>query len=368
MLNQDEIKRYARHLSLENVGLEGQEKLKSAKVLVVGAGGLGVPVLQYLTAAGVGTIGVMDGDVVDESNLQRQVLYGTNDIGQAKVEVAISRLGQLNPHVNFISHATTLSTENALETLQEYDIIIDGTDNFPTRYLVNDACVILKKPFVHGSIFKFQGQVSVFNYQNGPSYRCLYPKAPSAEGAPNCSEVGVLGVLPGVVGSKMATECLKMILGIGNVLSGVIEITDLLQNRNIPMQVPRVESNFERKQLELTYENVCSTIKTLEPRISAPELKSLFDNNTEFTLLDVREDFELEICSFDNALHIPMRQIASRLDEIPTNSPVIVVCHHGMRSSNVIGFLEQHGYDNLSNLEGGIHAWAVKVDSEMMTY
>lgn len=368
MLDKEELSRYARHLSLENVGLEGQQKLKSAKVLVIGAGGLGSPVLQYLTAAGVGTIGVVDHDVVDQSNLQRQVLFTTNDLGKSKVKVAIERMQQLNPHVEFVPFKVALGTENALEILETFDIIIDGTDNFPTRYLVNDACIVLNKPFVHGSIFKFQGQVSVFNFQNGPSYRCLYPEAPSAEEAPNCSEVGVLGVLPGVVGTRMANECLKMILGIGEVLSGTVEVIDLLKNQHLQLKVQRNEANFTRTSLEASYESICMDTVALKPSISVQELKKLIDNQSAFTLLDVREDFELEICSFDNSLHIPLGQILSRLNDIPRNRPLVAVCHHGIRSANAIAFLEQHGFVNISNLEGGIHSWAVEIDPEMATY
>ncbi len=368
MLDKEEIARYARHISLENVGLEGQQKLNSAKVLVVGAGGLGSPVLQYLTAAGVGTIGIIDQDVVDASNLQRQVLFSTGDIGKSKVEVAVERLQQLNPFLEFVAYKVALNTENALELLQDFEIIIDGTDNFPTRYLVNDACVILGKPFVHGSIFKFQGQVSVFNYQNGPSYRCLYPEPPSSEEAPNCSEVGVLGVLPGVVGTRMANECLKMILGIGSVLSGQVEVVDLLQNQHLQLKINRNESNFERTKLEESYDAIQNDAMELKATITVQELKQLLDAQPNLTILDVREPFELEICSFENSLHIPLGQIPTRIPDIPKNQPIVAVCHHGIRSANAIAFLEQNGFDKLSNLTGGIHAWAVEIDSNMATY
>lgn len=367
MLSKEELLRYARHLSLDNVGITGQEKLKSAKVLVIGAGGLGTPILQYLTAAGVGTIGIIDHDVVNESNLQRQVLYSTEDVGKSKVFVAIERLHQLNPFVTFIPYETALSVENALEIFQQYDIVLDGTDNFPTRYLVNDACVILNKPFVHGSIFKFQGQISVFNYQNGPSYRCLYPTAPSAEEAPNCSEVGVLGVLPGVIGTKMATECLKMILGIGTILSGMVEVIDVLQNQNLSLKINRNEANFQSSKLEASYDAICNDIMELKATITPQELNQHIDSK-DVIILDVREDFELDICSFENPLHIPLGQIPTRWNEIPKDTSVIAVCHHGIRSANAIAYLEQQGFENLSNLEGGIHAWAVEIDPNMATY
>ncbi|GAB5417210.1 MAG: molybdopterin-synthase adenylyltransferase MoeB [Crocinitomicaceae bacterium] len=368
MLNSEEIKRYARHLSLENVGLKGQERLKSAKILVIGAGGLGAPILQYLTAAGVGTIGIVDHDVVDESNLQRQVIFSISDLGKPKVKAAIDRLQQLNSFVQFQAHQMALDTSSALELLREYDIILDGTDNFPTRYLVNDACVLLNKPFVHGSIFKFQGQVSVFNYQNGPSYRCLYPTAPGAEEAPNCSEVGVLGILPGVIGTRMATECIKMILGVGSVLSGTVEVIDLLENQNVQLKVQRNEANFRRTELESSYDEVCENKEGLEAEISVTELKQRMDRQENPLILDVREPFELEICSFEGALHIPLQSLPTQMAEIPKDTPVIAVCHHGIRSANAIAFLKDQGWTNLSNLEGGIHAWAVEIDPNMAQY
>ncbi len=368
MLSNEEIKRYARHLSLENVGLEGQERLKSAKVLVIGAGGLGAPVLQYLTAAGVGTIGIVDHDVVDESNLQRQVVFSISDLGKPKVAAAIDRLKLLNSFVQFQAHQTALDASNALELLNNYDIIIDGTDNFPTRYLVNDACVILDKPFVHGSIFKFQGQISVFNYQNGPSYRCLYPTAPGAQEAPNCSEVGVLGILPGVIGTRMATECIKMILGIGKVLSGTVEVIDLLENQNVQLKIQRNEFNFQRNELEPSYDAGCEIKEIMESEISVIDLKRRIDAHEDPLILDVREPFELEICAFESALHIPLQSIPTRMAEIPKDRPVVVVCHHGVRSANAMAFLNEQGWTNLSNLEGGIHAWALEIDPNMAQY
>lgn len=368
MLNREEIKRYARHLSLENVGLEGQERLKSAKVLVIGAGGLGAPILQYLTAAGVGTIGIVDHDIVDESNLQRQVIFSMEDIGKPKVEAAIDRLQQLNSFVQFHAYQTALETSNALDLLRDYDIVIDGTDNFPTRYLVNDACLILDKPFVHGSIFKFQGQISVFNYQNGPSYRCLYPEAPSAAEAPNCSDVGVLGILPGVVGTRMASECIKMILGIGTVLNGIVEVVDVLQNRNVQMKVQRNDANFLPTTLESHYEAVCESPENLGERITVNELNERINAQENIVILDVRESFELEICSFEGALHIPLQSIPTRMSEIPKNTSVVAACHHGIRSSHAIAFLRENGWSNLTNLEGGIHAWATEIDPSMTQY
>lgn len=368
MLDKDEIKRYARHISLENVGLDGQEKLKKAKVLVVGAGGLGAPILQYLTAAGVGTIGIIDHDVVDESNLQRQVIFTISDIGKPKVEVAVERLRQLNPFVHFQSYKKALDSSNALEILSHYDIVIDGTDNFATRYLVNDACILLDTPFVHGSIFKFQGQIAVFNYQNGPSYRCLYPEPPKASEAPNCSEIGVLGVLPGVVGTRMATECIKMILGLGKILTGIVEVVDLLENTNVQMNVQRNESNFKRTALETNYKAMSILDGTLDTRITAKDLKKRLQSPNDIVLLDVRELFELEICSLDGVLLIPLQQIPSRMHEISKTQPVVAICHHGIRSAHAINFLRENGWSNLTNLEGGMHAWAKEVDPNMATY
>lgn len=368
MLSTEELYRYARHISLEKVGIEGQQKLKAARVVLVGAGGLGSPVLHYLTAAGVGTIGIIDFDVVDESNLQRQVLYTTNDIGKPKVKVAIDRMMQLNPHVNFVPHQTQLNTENALEIFSNYDVVIDGTDNFATRYLVNDACVVLNKPFVHGSIFKFQGQVAVFNYQNGPSYRCLYPNPPELSEAPNCSEVGVLGILPGVIGTRMASECLKIILDLGEVLSGKLEVIDLLKNQTTTMSILRNPANFARTALEDSYESRCLENSHLDETITPHELKQYLDTTPNLILVDVREDFELEICSFENAVHIPLGTLPIRFTEIPKQQPVVVICHHGVRSANAIAFLKDQGYQNLSNLAGGIHAWALEIDPTFATY
>lgn len=368
MLKKEEQKRYARHLSLEQVGEEGQHKLKSARVLVVGAGGLGAPVLQYLTAAGVECLGIMDFDTVDESNLQRQVIFRTSDIGKYKAEAAAVHLNHLNPFVNFVMYKERLSSQNALTVFQEYDIIIDGTDNFPTRYLVNDACIILDKPFVHGSIFKFQGQVSVFNYKNGPSYRCLYPEVPNALEAPNCAEVGVLGVLPGMIGTQMASECLKMILGIGTILSGEMEVIDILENKRLKLTIQRNESNFKRTTLDENYDSVVTSEKSLPHSLSVHDLNARIATNEELIILDVRERFELEICAFPDYLHIPLSEIPSRANQIPRDKPVVIACHHGIRSAHAIAYLEENGFDNLSNLEGGIHAWAVDIDPQMSQY
>ena len=370
MLNKEEIARYARHIKIDGVGMEGQERLKNARVLVIGAGGLGCPVLQYLVAAGVGTIGVVDDDVVDASNLQRQILFDINDIGKSKVESAIAKLGKQNPFVKLIPHALRLTNANALELFEGYDIILDGTDNFPTRYLVNDACVIAKKPLVFGSIYKFEGQISVFNYQEGPSYRCLYPNPPKQGEVPNCSEIGVIGVLPGVIGTRMASECIKMILGLGDILNGKLLLTDILGNKNMVLSISKKQENLERTELEEDYRDFCG-IKEPEPldaEISAAELNRRLQEGEEIVLIDVREPYEHEICLIAESKKIPLGELPERFAEVRKDVPTVMICHHGMRSMSAIQFLEPMGYSNLINLEGGIHAWALEVDSEMTTY
>lgn len=369
MLNKEEIARYSRHIKIEGVGFDGQVKLKHAKILVVGAGGLGCPVLQYLTAAGVGTIGIVDDDLVDPSNLQRQILYDLNDVGKSKVEAAIKKLSDQNPFVQFIAYPERLTSDNALDIFKEYDIILDGSDNFPTRYLVNDACIITGKPLVFGSIYKFEGQVTVFNYENGPSYRCLYPTPPQAGEVPNCSEIGVIGVLPGVIGTRMASECVKMILKIGEVLSGKLLIMDLLGNSNLLISIARNPENWKRKELEKSYEDFCGISQvSVGEQISALELDKLLSKGENIVLVDVREKFEQDICLISGSQCIPLGEISLRMDEIDRSVPTVMICHHGMRSQSAIEFLNSQGFTNLINLEGGIHAWAVDVDRTMATY
>lgn len=369
MLSQDEIERFSRHIRLTSVGLEGQERLKAARVLVIGAGGLGCPILQYLCAAGVGTIGIVDDDRVDVSNLQRQVLYTVEDVGRRKVECAIACLSRQNPHVNFEPHALRLDRENALEICVKYDILIDGTDNFPTRYLVGDVSVLLNKPLVFGSIFKFEGQVAVFNYQDGPSYRCLYPTPPAPGQVPNCSEIGVLGVLPGFIGTRMAAECLKMILGIGEVLSGKLLMTDLLGNSERILKIRKQEENWNRSELELDYAVFCGIVEQVMPEgISAKTLNEWIQANKMIQLIDVRESYELELCVIPGSHWIPLGEIGERVNEIDPNRIKVVICHHGMRSAMAIKFLKSLGCSQLVNLEGGIHAWATTVDSTMQRY
>jgi sulfur-carrier protein adenylyltransferase/sulfurtransferase len=376
MLSPDELIRYNRHLILPGFGRDAQEKLKSSRVLVIGAGGLGCPVLQYLTAAGVGTIGILDFDIVNVSNLQRQVLYNTEDIGKSKAETAAKKLTLQNPHLKFIIHNSKLSPQNALEIIGPYDLIVDGSDNFATRYLVNDACVIMKKPFVSGAIFKFEGQVSVFNYRNkegikGPTYRCLYPEAPDPKDVPSCSEIGVLGILPGMIGAIQANEAIKVITEIGEPLSGKLLTLDALTMQTNILKFSADEKNFTIKELG-EYEEVCEVPENnFEPgykEINVFDLKARLDKKENIELLDVREEYEREICSLGGKL-IPMNTIHANIENIPEDKPVVVYCHHGMRSAMVVKFLsEEFGYKNLYNLDGGIHAWALNIDKGMKQY
>jgi adenylyltransferase/sulfurtransferase len=346
-LTEAEWKRYNRHIILAEIGLEGQEKIKNAKVLVVGAGGLGCPVLQYLTAAGVGTIGVIDPDKVDETNLQRQVLYAINDIGTNKAETAVAKLSGQNPYVHFDTFTYSLTKENVLQIFPIYDIIIDGTDNFATRYLVNDACVILDKPFVSGSIYKFEGQVSVFNYHNGPTYRCLYPEPGDT---PSCSEVGVLGTLPGFTGCIMANEVLKMITGTGDVLSGKLLVMDLLAMNFNTFGFSLVPGNKVITTLG-DYDFFCENPNR---EITADELKKKIASGEPFQLIDVREPYEYEQHNIGGIL-IPLAELENHITEIATDRTVIIHCRSGSRSRKAIELLRQKGnFDNVYNLKNGL--------------
>jgi molybdopterin/thiamine biosynthesis adenylyltransferase/rhodanese-related sulfurtransferase len=376
MLSPEEIKRYNRHLILSEIGKEGQEKLKAAKVLVIGAGGLGCPVLLYLTAAGVGTIGILDFDIVDESNLQRQILFNTDDIGKSKAETAAKKLALLNPHLKLNIQNLKLTVGNVFEIFEGYDIIVDGSDNFPTRYLVNDACVIKDKTLVSASIFKFEGQVSVFNLidksgKRGPTYRCLFPEPPDSKDVPNCSEIGVLGVLPGMIGSIQANEVIKIITGIGEPLSGKLFVLDALTMKTSILNFSNNEENHKIKEL-IDYEEFCYVNQKDFPpgfkEITVLELKSWIDKKEKIELLDVRELFEREICSIGGK-NIPMNEIPKHVDQVPLDRPVVVYCHHGMRSAMIVKFLsDEFGLNNLYNLEGGIHAWASHIDEKMAKY
>jgi len=366
-----ELERYSRHLVLPQFGIDGQQKIKRAKVMVVGAGGLGCPVLQYLAAAGVGTIGVIDDDTVGESNLQRQVLYGTTDIGKPKATQAASKLNVLNPHVIVTPHILRINSTNALELLDTYDLVVDCTDNFPTRYLLNDACVLLDKPLVYGSIFRYEGQVAVFNLHQGANYRDLYPTPPTPGSVPNCEEGGVLGVLPGIIGCFQANEVLKIISGIGEPLNGRLLLIDTLSLETRLVKFPnRNERNSIKKLID--YDEFCG-INKKQPimdmkEITVEELKKLRDNGDDFQLIDVREDYEIEICQIDGE-RIPLSEIPHSVDKISRDKKVIIHCRSGSRSGNTIKWLEKnHNFENLYNLKGGILAWADRIDPSMAKY
>lgn len=360
MLNDKEKYRYSRHLLLDKVGERGQQKLKAAKVLVIGAGGLGCPVLQYLTAAGVGTIGIIDFDKVDETNLQRQILFTINDIGKNKAIAAKERLEQFNQFVKFDVYAEKLTAKNALSIFKHYDVVVDGTDNFSTRYLVNDACVITQKPLVYGAIYKFEGQVSVFNYKNGPSYRCLFPEPPKPGSVPSCSDVGVIGVLPGIIGTQQANEALKIILEIGTLLSGKLLMYDALQSSFTTLKVNRSEEQItkvlnSKNDFENNDYDLFCGIKPVELKgeITSSELKKMLENEI-LQLLDVREEWEQPKIENYEVLNIPLNQIPASLVQIDKTKKTVVICQHGVRSLKAIEFLKVNGFNNLINLTGGM--------------
>ncbi len=351
-LTPQEKKQYHRHLILNQIGEEGQLKLKQAKVLVIGAGGLGCPVLQYLTAAGVGTIGIVDGDTVDQSNLQRQILYTVDDIGKSKAQTAANRLSKLNPFVNFKVHQAYLSKENALDLFQQYDLIVDGTDNFPTRYLVNDASVIANKPLVFGSIYTFQGQVAVFNYEGSATYRCLYPTPPAAGSVPNCSEIGVLGVLPGIVGSLQANEVIKLITGIGAPLVNKLLYFDALSLQQQVLGFSKNES-IQITAFENNYNYFCGVPDT--DNMNTISANDFLKDKENYLLLDVRTYDEYEYENIEGQ-HIPLDELEERLGEIPNHKTLVVMCASGKRSAKAIELLLEYNYPKtLMNLEGGIN-------------
>jgi molybdopterin/thiamine biosynthesis adenylyltransferase/rhodanese-related sulfurtransferase len=365
MLTSSELKRYNRHIIMSEVKLKGQEQLKEAKVLVIGAGGLGCPVLQYLTAAGVGLIGIVDDDKVEVSNLQRQIIFRTDDIGKYKAKAAAEAMVQLNPFTEFVVYEERLTAENGLSIFKNYDIIVDGTDNFETRYLINDICIVLNKPFVFGSIFKFDGQVSVFNYQKGATYRCLFPEPPLE--MPTCSQVGVMGVLPGIIGSYEANEVLKIILGIGDVLSGKLLTIDTLRNEHHVISFKKDERNSHRVILEdysIYQNNACEvgSINTISVDELADEIDKVF-------LVDVRERHEFEICHLSNAFLMPLESLTEAVAEIPRDRKVVVYCHHGSRSEDAVKLLaSKYGFTNLFSLDGGINEWAEQIDNSLERY
>ncbi|MFT4030952.1 MAG: molybdopterin-synthase adenylyltransferase MoeB [Siphonobacter sp.] len=375
MLSPAEKLRYQKHILLSELGQEGQSKLKKAKVLVVGAGGLGCPVLQYLAAAGVGTIGIIDGDTVEESNLQRQVLYDAADVNRPKAATAVARLRRLNDLIDYQIYPTFLTSDNAPGIIEAYDIVVDCTDNFTVRYLINDVCVSQHKPFVYGAIYRFEGQVSVFNYTDsagilGPTYRCLFPKAPGGLEIPNCTEIGVVGILPGMIGMMQANEVFKIITGIGQVLSGELVLIDLLENTQRKMRCRRRDNAEALAEQALNNPRAAACDHPLPgASVTAAELDALLKQYPETFLLDVRQPDEYDLCHLPNAVLIPMPAIPNGYRHIPRDRPVVVYCHHGMRSASVIQYLKQeHGYQNLSNLEGGIHAWADEIDLRMVKY
>jgi len=370
--NSAELTRYSRHLVLPGFGEEAQLKLKKSKILVVGAGGLGCPVLLYLTAAGVGEIGIVDFDRVSESNLQRQVLFTMEDLGKNKAESASIRLKKLNPHVSVTPITHKLTSTNALAVLTGYDLVIDATDNFPTRYLVNDACVLLSIPLIYGSIYRYEGQVSVFNHRGSLNYRDLYPTPPAPGSVPDCEQGGVLGVLAGIIGSIQANEAIKLISGIGDPLVGRLLILDSL---TLETQIITLTDHHERNNIKklIDYDDFCGINEKKKENlnmkeVTVQELKALKDSSADFQLIDVREPHEYDICNLDGEL-IPQAEIPHNTDKIATDKKVVIHCRSGARSGNMVQWLEKNkGYTNLYNLKGGILAWAKEIDTTMPTY
>lgn len=368
--SKEENERYSRHFALPGLGEEAQAKLKNARVVVVGAGGLGCPVLQYLTAAGVGTIAIIDHDHVSLSNLQRQVLYSIDDIGMYKADVAAFKLQRLNSNCIFKNINRQLTSKNALELLAPYDLIIDCTDNFPTRYLLNDASVLLNKPLIYGSIFRYEGQVAVFNYQNGITYRDLYPQPPAPGVVPSCEEGGVLGVLAGIIGCMQANEALKILAGFAPTLSGKLLLFDSLSNETTFVGISAKNEHKKISEL-IDYDDFCNVlpnpVKHMK-EVTVQELKELKDKGANFQLIDVREPHEVDICEIGGEL-IPQGDIPHNVDKISRDKQVIIHCRSGARSGNMVKWLEtNHGFTNLYNLKGGILAWAKEIDPSMPTY
>ncbi len=377
-LNNDEILRYSRHLIMPEVGMEGQLKLKAAKVLCIGAGGLGSPLALYLGAAGVGTIGLVDFDVVDYSNLQRQIIHRTEDVGRPKLDSAADKLKAMNPFLNIKKFNTHLSSDNALEIFKEFDIIADGTDNFPTRYLTNDACVISGKPNVYASIFRFEGQASVFGMPEGPCYRCLYPEPPPPGLVPSCAEGGVLGILPGLLGVIQATEVIKLILGSGDPLIGRLLLVDALgmkfrelklrKNPDCPVcgKNPTIKKLIDYQEFcGIRGEEVEAEVTTSEMQVE--ELKQRLDRGDDLFILDVREPHEYQICNIGGHL-IPLGDLPRRVNELDTSKEIVAHCRSGVRSAKAVNFLRQAGFKKVHNLAGGILAWADRVDPKMPKY
>jgi sulfur-carrier protein adenylyltransferase/sulfurtransferase len=376
-LSPAEIRRYSRHLIMPEVGTEGQRRLKAAKVLMIGAGGLGSPLGLYLAAAGVGTLGLVDFDVVDESNLHRQVLYGRSDVGRPKLDAALGRLSEVNPHIRLVPHNAMLSSENALELFAPYDIVVDGTDNFPTRYLVNDACVLTGKPNVYGSIFRFEGQVSIFWGAKGPCYRCLFPEPPPPGLVPSCAEGGVLGVLPGIIGALQANEVIKLILGAGEPLIGRLVLFDALRMRFRELKLKKdpncpICSEHPTQRELIDYQQFCG----IEPEaehgdefdVTVSELKRWLDQGREVSVLDVRNPQEWDIARLPGAKLIPLHELRDRLGELDMATDLVVHCHHGPRSTRAVSMLREMGFARAKNLAGGIDAWSLEIDPTVPRY
>jgi len=388
-LTKDEILRYSRHLIIPEVGIEGQQKLKAAKVLLVGAGGLGAPLGLYLTAAGVGHIGLVDFDIVDFTNLQRQVIHSTADVGRKKLDSAAEKMQAINPNVKITRHEVALSSENALDILKDYDLVVDGTDNFPTRYLVNDACVLLNKPNVYGSIFRFEGQATVFAYEGGPCYRCLYPEPPPPGLVPSCAEGGVLGILPGTIGLIQATEAVKLILGIGEPLVGRLLLYDALGMRFRELKLrknPECPVCGEHRTITklIDYHQFCGVpnpqgpgvtpaapaqeAKVNEGEIDVTELKQKMDRGDNFVLIDVREPHEYKIASIPGSRLIPLGEFPRHVGEFDPEADIVIHCKSGMRSAKACAVLRQAGFQHVRNVVGGILAWSDKIDPSVPKY
>lgn len=382
-LSHEEVQRYSRHLIMPEVGMQGQKKLKGGSVLLIGTGGLGSPLGLYLASAGVGRIGLVDYDVVDFTNLQRQILYTSEDVGKPKIQVAQARLKALNPTIKIETHDVKLSSSNAMETLKNYDIIVDGTDNFPTRYLVNDACVLLGKPNVYGSIFRFEGQASVFYATKGPCYRCLYPEPPPPGLVPSCAEGGVLGILPGIIGTIQATETIKLLLGNGEPLIGRLLLFNALKMRFRELKLrksptcPVCGPNPSVRQL-IDYEQFCGLQRDQEQvddaspisewEITPKNLKAMLDAKKPVKVIDVREPHEYEICHIEGAKLVPLSEFVQRIGELDSADELVLHCHRGVRSLKALELLKSAGFRKLKSLQGGIDAWAEKIDSSLPRY
>jgi adenylyltransferase/sulfurtransferase len=379
-LSNEEVARYSRHLLLPEVGMEGQLRLKKASIILIGAGGLGAPLGLYLAAAGIGRIGIVDFDEVDVSNLQRQIIHGTKDLGRKKLDSAADKMQDINPHLKIEKYDVPLNSENALDILRNYDIVIDGTDNFPTRYLVNDACVLLKKPNVYGSIFRFEGQATVFAYEDGPCYRCLYPEPPPPGLVPSCAEGGVLGILPGLIGVVQATEAVKIILGQGTTLKNRLLLYDALGMRFRELKLKRdpacpVCGDHPTVTKLIDYQEFCgihppAAVQTPSntDAIDAIQLKEKIDRGDKFTLIDVREPHEFQIGRIPGSTLIPLGELPKRLSELDPNAEIVAHCRSGARSQKAVDLLKQHGFKNVRNMTGGILAWSDKVDPSVPKY